>query len=163
MGLGVHFSLRGSSKSSHSVKHDTSYFKFPSAQDLLMFSTFSSNGLAFEGCWDLRFSIKKLPSGMSHKWHFLCILETAYKSTARLDRFSICKIHTAQDYSPTPLTRMLPKGCNCHFACCQGLEFQPWACVAIELTVTWDVHNEELQANGKQILSNNSGNPQIFL
>lgn len=49
MGLGVHFSLRGSSKSSHSVKHDTSYFKFPSAQDLLMFSKFSSNGLAYKG------------------------------------------------------------------------------------------------------------------
>jgi len=56
--------------------------------------------------------------------------------------FSIRKIHKVQIYSLTPLTRVLPKGCNCHFTCCQGLRFQHWACVAIILAVMWYVRNE---------------------
>lgn len=93
--------------------------------------------LTYEWWWDLRFSNK---NDLRHS----CLINAAFYAFWRLwhDHFLICKIHTVQEYRLAPLTRVLPKGCNCHSLCCEGLRFQHGACVAITLTVMWYVRNE---------------------
>ncbi len=78
-----------------------------------------TNVLTYEWWRGLQFSNK---NDLHHKclinatFYTFWQLQTSFESPAQRNyQFSICKIHTVQDYSPSPLTRVLPKGCNCIF------------------------------------------------
>lgn len=103
-----------------------------------------TNVLTYEWWWDLWFSNK-------NNLHQECLINSTFfmhsgsckqANAETWSIFPICKTHMVQNYSPTPLTRVRPKDCTCHFTCCLGLRFQHWACVAIVLTVMWYVRNE---------------------